>query len=394
MTELSFPRRIIIGEPVAEALQNVFEYNDIKKVLIVTDELISTLPFFTRVINTMRDMDIDVFVYSGVKPEPSIEDVYRAYELIDLDIDAVIAIGGGSVIDFGKAIYICIKKKGSIDIRDIAPFNPLGIEYSKPLLIAIPTTSGTGSEATYAIVLTDHQDDKRIKVALANYEVVPQISILDPDIVKSLPMNLTIGTAVDALSHAVESLVALDANPMTIPLSEYSIRLIFKYLPIVKNDPEDMEARSNLHYAATMSGIAFTNAGLGLVHAIGHSLGGLLGIHHGTIVGMVLPYVVHYNYKSESARRAYEDIKFKLEVLDGLDRLDNFTQHILNLYGRVGLPTSLVEYGLDKKVDEDVLMEAAELTMHDPTIVYNPVAPSLEDILLIMKSLVSGRIIV
>ncbi len=392
MVEMAFPRRIYLNESVCDVLPTLMDYHGIKNILLITDPTISKLEFFRDLMSCIEASGANLTVYEGVRPEPSIEDVANAYDEIRGEYDAIVAVGGGSVIDFAKAMQIYLKQGGETELRDIAPFNPLRIEYRFPILVAVPTTCGTGSDASYGVVLTAHEGDKKVKLALGNYEVVPHISILDPAVIRKLPMNLKVGTAVDALSHAVESLVALDSNPFTRPYSEHSIRIIFRNLPKIRSNPEDIEALKNLHCAATMAGIAFTNAGLGLAHALAHQIGASLGIHHGTIVGMVLPYVVKLNYTSAVARRAYDDIMYQLKVLDGLDWGDTFYEYIFHLYELVGQPKSLKEYGVADKVDGGMVKLLAEMTVHDAEIVYNPVTPAMEDIEKVIESVVSGDV--
>ena len=392
MTELSFPRRVYIDEPFEDIIRSIIEYHGLRRILVVTDKQVSQLDFFNNLTSTLDDVGADYKTYRDVEPEPSVDDVYSAYQELRGEFDAVIAVGGGSVIDFGKALYLYLKKGEGFDIRDVAPFNPLRVEYNKPILVVIPTTSGTGSDASYGIVLSDVREGRRVKLALGSYEIVPHITILDHRIVMGLPRKLTIGTAVDALSHAVESLVAIDANPFSIPYSIHVILTIFKYLPIVVDNPANEDARREIHIAATMAGIAFTNAGLGLAHAMAHPLGAQLKMHHGTIVGLLLPYVVRYNYGSDEARVRYEDLRVTLEKSLSIPEEPTLAHHILNLYKKVGQPISLLEAGYEEDRVAEVIDTVAELTLQDPEIVFNPRPPTYEDIRKILNNALYGEL--
>ncbi len=392
MTELSLPRRILIDEDAGSALGTLLEYYNINSILLVTDKVIANKDFFKEILSLIDREDLKIRIFSNVNPEPSISDVIEVYQDYRDSYDAIIAVGGGSVIDFSKSLSILIKKGGEFDLRGVAPFQSLGIEFTKPLLIAIPTTCGTGSDASYGIVLTDTLDNILVKLALGNYELVPHITILDAKLALELPINLKIGTALDALSHAVESLVAIDSNEFTRPYSEHTIRYIFKYLPRIVDNPQDLESLKKIMYAATMAGIAFTNAGLGLAHAIAHQLGAGLHIHHGTIVGMTLPYVVKFNYRSPTAREMYEGIRKIITLIDDIKLGNNFYEDIIDLYDRIGFPNSLVKLSREYHISSDAINKYADMALHDPEIVYNPVPPRYEDIRMIIKALVEGDI--
>ncbi|MCE4621178.1 MAG: iron-containing alcohol dehydrogenase [Desulfurococcales archaeon] len=380
MVELGFPRRIIYNEPAGEALKGLLGFLGVKRVLIVTDKVVSGLPFFAGITGALEEGGYEFRVFDEVEPEPPIDvgdDVADAAR--ELGAEAIIAVGGGSVIDAAKAGLVKLIRP-DVGVEEVAPFNPLGLELRRPVLIAVPTTSGTGSDASYGIVLTKVEEGRRLKIAVGSYEVIPYATILDPAIVKGMNRKLTIGTAVDALAHAVEALASTQSNTLTDALAVKVVEVVFRALPRILEDPENEELRAEMHLAATMAGMAFSNAGLGLAHAIAHPLGATLKVHHGTIVGLVLPYVVDYNYESEEARAKYEYAKKVIEELLGRPRMVRLSDHIRKLYEEIGQPTRIRELGVSREDFESVKKTVAEEALHDPDIAYNPRTPIPDDI--------------
>ena len=380
MVELGFPRRIIYNEPAGEALKGLLGFLGVKRVLIVTDKVVSGLPFFANITGALEEGGYEFRVFDEVEPEPHMGIGDRVADAArGLGAEAIIAVGGGSVIDAAKAGLVKLVRP-DVSVEEVAPFNPLGLELRRPALIAVPTTSGTGSDASYGIVLTKVEEGKRLKIAVGSYEVIPYATILDPAIVKGMNRKLTIGTAVDALAHAVEALASTQSNTLTDALAVKVIEVVFRVLPRILEDPENEELRAEMHLAATMAGMAFSNAGLGLAHAIAHPLGAALKVHHGTIVGLVLPYVVDYNYESEDAKAKYEYAKKVIEELLGRPRMDRLSDHIRELYEEIGQPTRLRELGVSREDFESVKKTVAEEALHDPDIAYNPRTPMPDDI--------------
>ncbi len=385
MVEISLPRRIYYNESIESVLPQVLSTFNVGSVVVVTDKNVEKLGFFNKILNSLKS--IKYSIYDDVEPEPPIDIGDKIAKVInEVNAEAVIAVGGGSVIDAAKAGVIR-SKRPDVRIEDIAPFNPLNIELKKPLLIAIPTTSGTGSDSSYALVLTKYEKGRRIKIDVANPEVVPSVVILDPEIPRGMPKSLTIGTALDALTHALESIVSTDSNPFTDALALKVIEIVFDALPKVLSTLEDIDLRARLHIAATMAGIAFSNSGLGLAHALGHPLGAALHLHHGTVVGLLLPYVVDYNYGCPEAAEKYGYVKKLLEASLGFEPKERLSDHIRDLYRKIGFPLRLRDLGVDKRLFDSVKTAVIEETLHDPTLAYNPVIPSPEDLESLLDSL-------
>ncbi|BAA80973.2 alcohol dehydrogenase [Aeropyrum pernix K1] len=382
MVDFVFPRRIVYNESLPRALETLLGDKGVKHVLVVTDGKVAAMSWFKEAVEHVASLGVEVCIFDGVTPEPEF-DVGDAIasEARRCRAEAIVAVGGGSVIDAAKAGFVKFVRPDA-DLEGLAPFNYLGLEDSGIVLVAVPTTSGTGSDASYGIVLTKRVNGGREKIAVGSYEVVPYASILDPSITLGMPERLTVGTAVDALAHSVEAIASTNANPLSDALAAKAAEIVFRRLPEVVNDPGNYDARAEMHIAATMAGMAFTNSGLGLAHAIAHPLGARLGTHHGATVGMVLPHVVRFNEsRSDYARRKYWELKLLLESLLGLEERGSLADHIEELYARVGQPTRVRELaGIERERYLTLADEVAEAAFRDPELAFNPVMPTMEDV--------------
>ncbi len=352
--------------------------------LIVTDKSIRGLPFFASLLDRLGAR-FSVGVFDDVAPEPPVEAALRAAEAAR-EADVIVAIGGGSVIDVAKAASVLAKRPG-VSVEDIAPFNPLRVEYEKPYLVAVPTTAGTGSDASYGIVLSKKEPGVgKVKVAVGSYEVIPHATVLDPALPRGAPDKVRIGAVADALSHAVEALASTNSNPVSEALAEKAAALILTEAPRALRGGSE-EAWLSLHAAATMAGMAFSNSGLGLAHAIAHPLGGLLGTHHGTTVGIVLPAVVRLYEAEQQAAERLARLKAMLERVYGLPGRPSLADHIEALYLEIGQPRRFSELHIEKPRFEEAARHAASLAYHDPDIAFSPVVPSEEEIVELLLSL-------
>ena len=262
-----------------------------KHACIVTDANLLKLGLVERVKAALAPTGMQVSLISDVEPEPSLETVRRgAARMLDLAPDWIIALGGGSVIDAAKAMWVLYECPG-IEPDAINPVDVLGLR-QKARLAAIPTTTGTGSEATWAIVLTDPVE--RRKLGLGSRENLPDLAILDPELVQALPPRLTADTGLDALTHAVEGYTSTMHNDFCDGLCLQAARLVFEWLPKAVADGSDLEARTHTQNAATMAGLGFGNSMAGLAHGLGHALGGVFHVPHGRAVSLFLPYTLQY----------------------------------------------------------------------------------------------------
>ena len=276
-----------------------------QRAFIVTDPVIVKLGHAARVQEILQGAGFAVRVFDRVEPDPSIETAQAgAAAMTEFRPEWIIALGGGSSMDAAKAMWI-LYERPDIDPQGINPAETLGLR-SKARFVAIPTTSGTGSEATWAIVLTNVGE--RRKLGLGSREAMPDIAILDPSFVMSMPPRITADTGMDALTHAVEAFTCQWHNDFTDGLALQAARMVFEYLPRAYNDGHDAEARTKMHNAASIAGVAFGNALVSLAHAMGHSLGGVFHVPHGRAVSLFLSYVIEFCARGEPGSTRYIEL--------------------------------------------------------------------------------------
>ena len=327
-----------------------------------------------------------VAIFDDVPPDSSLGTVRSAAKLYrENHCDAIIAVGGGSVIDTSKATNILVSEGGDDLLKYSGAHN-----LPKPLkpFFVIPTTSGTGSEVTMVAVVSD--TEKNVKMPFASYYLMPHAAILDPRMTQTLPPHLTAMTAMDAMTHAVEAYTCMAANPISDAYATAAVKKISTHLFNVLDNPSDAQGRLELAQASTMAGIAFSNSMVGIVHSLGHSLGAVVHLPHGLCMNLFLPYVLEYNKEVNG-----DKIADLLLPLAGADiyaqtpahlRADKTIATILTMRDRIysltKLPRTLRETG---KISEAQLDEVAEKALNDGSIIYNPKEATLEDLKSILK---------
>ena len=381
------PREIRYNVNAGEALLDLVESLGASRILIVSDPVIARHHVFEEVVKLVDSRGLSYEVFKDVEPEPSLETVERvAEEARVLEADLFVAIGGGSSIDAAKAGLV-LYEKPSMNIEELSPLETIGIG-RRSKIVAIPSTSGTGSDASFGVVITKIVSGKKRKIALGSYELVPYATILDPRLPATMPRDLTRNTALDALSHAVEAYVAVMATPYTDSLSEKVVATIFRLLPRVLENPTDLEARARIHLAATMAGIAFTNAGLGVAHAIAHAIGPRLKLHHGLAVSLALPYVVEYNFvNSEEAKEKYTELSRRLSLWT--NTRNNLPQQILRFYEKIGHPRRIRDLPSPPPQSEwkNLVEEISQEAMEDSELAFNPAPVGPEEIKSILNKM-------
>ncbi len=276
-----------------------------RRAFIVTDAVIVKLGHVARIQAMLEGAGFEVRVFDRVEPDPSLETAQAgAAAMAEFQPDWIVGLGGGSVIDAAKAMWV-LYERPDMDPEGINPVEKLGLR-SKARLVAIPTTSGTGSEATWALVLTNLAE--RRKLGLGSREAMPDVAILDPSLVMSLPPRLTADTGLDALTHAIEAFTCQWHNDLTDGLALRAAQLVFEYLPRAYRDGSDLEARTKMHNAACMAGLAFSNALVALAHGMGHALGGVFHVPHGRAVSLFLPYVIEFCARGEPGSTRYGEL--------------------------------------------------------------------------------------
>lgn len=306
-----------------------------------------------------------VGTFDGVPQDSGYHIVNEAAEIArEKGADCLVSVGGGSVIDTAKGMAIIVSEGG--DLQDYQGFQML----THPITphVVVPTTAGTGSEVTYAFVIKDWE--KNQKLLYGDDYLMPNTAILDPEMTASMPPRITAMTGMDALTHAIEAIHALQAEPISDTLAFGAIRLIMQYLPVCVEKGDDLVARGQQQIAATMAGIAFSNAQVGLVHAMAHCVGALYKVPHGLANSILLPHVMRYNMDECADRYALvaDAMGVREKGMSDEEAAEAAIAAVFEFTKKLGLPQKLSEVG----VEEEGLAEASEMALCDGSIVYNP----------------------
>ncbi|MFQ5614464.1 MAG: iron-containing alcohol dehydrogenase [Anaerolineae bacterium] len=311
-----------------------------RRAVIVTDPMMEQLGFVEQVGAQLAAAGFEYRVFNQVEPEPSLQTVQRGAEyLADFGPDWIVGLGGGSALDAAKAMWILYEHPG-LKPEAINPLEELPLR-QKARMVAIPTTSGTGSEATWAVVLTDLEEKR--KIGTGNPACMPDVAIVDPVFALKMPPRLTADTGLDALTHAVEGYTSNWHNEFADGLCLTAIKLIFTYLPRAYADGNDAEAREKMHNAATLAGLGFINSLHSLAHCFGHSLGAIYRLPHGRAVALFLPYTIQFNanYEEYSGRYGHIARFIGLPAGDRQEETARLVEAIRRLQTEVGQPLSI-----------------------------------------------------
>jgi acetaldehyde dehydrogenase / alcohol dehydrogenase len=384
----------------AGALENLRQLHA-RQVLVVTDAACEARGAVDDVRRFLGDAAMHVFADIG--PEPPEEQVRAGVDVLErFEPDTIIALGGGSVLDAAKAMRL-FHESPELELRELAlPFLDARkrVAHYPELdhtvrLVAIPTTAGTGSEVSPAAVLTvGHR-----KVTLVDYSLVPDMAVVEPRLTATMPAAVTADTGVDALTHALEAAVSIFASPYTDAFAMQAVNLILRNLPRAYADGSDLEARTAMANAATIAGLAFSNAFVGVCHALAHAVGGRFGVPHGRANGIFLPHVLRYNaslpskfmpapgYTAYVAPDKYAQIAyvFGLGGHGAEERRARLFERVDELLGEVGIPRSLEEAGVPRAEFEQALPELARAAFMDPSLRTNPRIPLVGELVELLR---------
>jgi len=391
------PNQIYFNMNAVESLRQFSS----RSTIIVTNPVLEQIGHLDIV---RRYLPPETPVHVSVIPEAEPEVKVVMQELAALNfykVDQIIALGGGSVIDAAKIMRLMYESPQA-DLEELgAPFLDIRkrvAQYptektNRARLIAIPTTSGTGSEVTPFAVLLDKERGR--KVTLADYSLSPDVAIVDPQFVMSMPKALTADTGIDCLTHALEAGVSAYASAYTDANAMQAIRLVFKYLPIAYEHPDDEEARTMMHNAACIAALAFSNASVGVCHALAHAYGARFGVAHGRANALMLPHVIAYNaavptkFTPSPHQRTYNAHKKYAAVADLLglggntieEKVHNLVAATEQLLDQVGIPCSIADLGIPKEEFERAVPELAKIAFDDPSWrMTNPRMPLLSEL--------------
>lgn len=377
MDKISFKTDIYMGQG---ALDRLTELRN-KRIFVVTDPFMVKSGMINLLFERLHESNKQ-YIFSNIVPDPPIEVVTEGLEaLSSFNTDMIIAVGGGSAIDAAKAMKIFAKKL--MNQQDI-PF------------VAIPTTSGTGSEVTSFSVISDKK--KNIKYPLVSHDMLPEEAILDPELVKSVPDFITADTGMDVLTHAIEAYVSTKANDISDALAEKALKLVFAYLPKAHKDGSDLEAREKMHNASCLAGMAFNIASLGLNHGIAHVAGAKFKIAHGRMNSLLLPHVIEFNadYKpgygkdeGNAAAARYAEISRSLGLPASNSRsgVRSLVQAIKQLQKQLKIPQTLKDCNIAYSTLEEMQEAIAQGALKDGCTATNPRVPSDADVIGILNKM-------
>ncbi|RIK25446.1 MAG: NAD-dependent alcohol dehydrogenase [Chloroflexi bacterium] len=371
--------------------QDALDYLDSlrgRHAFIVTDANLVRFGLTRFITEHLTRAGLTYTIFDRVESEPSLQTVRAAAQaMTHAQPDWIIGLGGGSCIDAAKGAWL-LYERPDVDLEGVSPMEQFGLR-AKAKLIAIPTTSGTGAETTLASVLTDVE--MRRKVTLGSYELVPDVAIVDPQLVMQLPPSVTADTGMDALTHAVEGYSNRMRNDFSDGLALNAIRLVLEYLPRAFADGSDAEAREHMHNAATIAGLAFGNSQTGLAHALGHSFGALFKVPHGRAVSLFLPYVVEYEVQSGMSRYADIAHTMRLDAQDETQAARAVAARIRALQTALGLPQTLQQAGATAEQLTERMPQLIANAEMDTQLVMNMRVPDAQDLERLFRYAFEGR---
>lgn len=388
MARFTLPRDLYHGKGSLEELKNL---KGERAIIVVGGGSMKKFGFLDRAVEYLKDAGMEVKVFEGVEPDPSVETVMKGAQVMrEFNPDWIVSMGGGSPIDAAKAMWAFYEYPDTTFEQLITPFNFPSLR-TKAKFCAIPSTSGTATEVTAFSVITDYS--KGIKYPLADFNITPDVAIVDPELAETMPKKLTAHTGMDAMTHAIEAYVSTLHCDYTDPLALHAIKMIHTYLK--KSFDGDMEARDKMHNAQCLAGMAFSNALLGIVHSMAHKTGAAYSgghIVHGCANAMYLPKVIKYNSKNSEAAERYAYIA-KFIGLEGntVDELvDALINELKSMNKALEIPSCIKEYEggiIDEAEFNSKLKDVAALAISDACTGSNPRQPSQEE----MEKLQIGR---
>lgn len=385
MARFTLPRDIYFGNHAMEELKNLKGYG--RAIIVTGGSSMQKFGFLDRLESILKETGMEVSKFEGVEPDPSIETVMAgAKAMLEFQPDVIVSIGGGSPIDAAKAMWVFYEHP-ELSFDDIKePFSMPKLR-RKAIFVAIPSTSGTATEVTAFSVITDYST--KVKYPLADFEITPDIAIIDTSIPETMPKTLVAHTGMDALTHALEAYVATARSKFSDPLAAEAISMTFDHLLDSYNG--DKEARGEMHVAQCLAGMAFSNALLGITHSLAHKIGAQYEIPHGCCNAILLPYVIKYNSKVCMDRYAQIARNLGLSGSNDKQLVSSLIEAIEQLNRKLGIAPTLKEHGVSEEIFESSLDFVAEHAEKDPCTGSNPRKTTAAELKRILKCAMYGE---
>jgi alcohol dehydrogenase class IV len=375
---------VVFGEDALSRLA------DIKgsRAFVVTDANMRELGFLARVEEQLASAGMESAAFTEVEPDPSVQTVERCTAALSTFApDVVIGLGGGSCLDAAKTAWFRYERP-DVALDAINPFERFDMP-GKAKLVAVPTTSGTGADATIGVVLTDREAGRKIVVYAR--ELQPHMTLVDPSFVMGLPQAITADTGMDVLAHAIEAYASPWNNDFSDGLAMKAIQLVFDYLPRAYADGSDAEAREHMHNAATLAGMALSNASISLAHAMAHAFGAIFHTPHGRSVGLFLPYTIEFTANAGGSRYGEIARFLGLAAADEATGATSLVGAIRNLARELNQPACIIDLGIDSMRLEGVMPQLVSKAAEDPQMLTSLRAPDDEELANLFRYAFDGR---
>ncbi|NFN23033.1 iron-containing alcohol dehydrogenase [Clostridium botulinum] len=384
MQRFTIPRDLYFGENAIEHLKSV---KGSKAIIVIGSERLIKDGTVPKVQENLKEANIETRIFSGVENDPSVATVRKGVEMMnEFNPDLIIGIGGGSPIDAAKAMWIFYEHHEFTFEEAAKPFNLPELR-QKAKFIAIPTTSGTATEVTSFAVITDNETG--VKYPIADYNITPDVAIVDTDLVQTMSKTLVANTGMDALTHALEAYVSKARNPITDALAMKSTEMVVENLYNSYQGQE--QSRKDMHIAQNLAGMAFSNAILGIVHSMAHKTGKIFNIPHGLANAIYLPAAIQFNAKT--AKTSYADVasRLGLEGNNEDELVASLVNLVKNLRSKMGMESSLKEFGISEEMFKENLQSIAETSVADPCTGTNPRDISVEEMKKLFEAVYYGQ---
>lgn len=359
--------QLVFGENSLEHLKTLTTQ---KTAIVLGGSSMEKSGILAKVQGYLKAAGAEIMEIKGVEPDPSFATVLRgAREMLSFGPDLIVALGGGSVMDAAKTMWIYYEHPQLTTLEDVLEANPFPVLRKKARFCCIPSTAGTASEVSRSVVISD--TGTGMKHGLGNMEMMPDIAICDPEVTLSMPPHITAETGMDALTHAIEALTSTRANYLGSTLAEKAALDIMEYLPQAHKDGSNLLVREIMLNASMTAGLAFTNVSLGIVHSMAHTLGGYFHVPHGLGDAILLPYIITFNSADKRADKIYRELAWKAGE-------DELVQVVAKLNQRIQIPRALHEIINEEHTYMGLLDEMAKAASTDGCTKTNPIIPTIE----------------